>query len=249
MLSVGLVALLLRACAPNVDPQTQASLLTVESGGEPYAISDSNTGRSYYPRSYLEAVTLTERLIRDDARRFGPGDLGLGIGVVQIQTTNFARLGLTPSIALDPCLNLRVGSEMLAAAYREQYRAIGGAPSPRHRARALDRALQVYNSGRPYGVDAYVARVLLASRGAFVRSIIAPIEPPAALRPPIAAAAPIATAAARKPTKRTASRSASLRAPAARPQRSSDFYVDTASPQFQFTHSVPAAAASATSFR
>lgn len=235
MLSIAILGVMLRACAPNVDPQTQASLLAVESGGEPYAVSDSNTGKSYYPRSYLEAVALTERLIRDDDRRFGPNNPGLGIGVVQIQTTNFAHLGLTPELALDPCLNLRVGSDMLAAAYRKQYREIGGPPSPSHRTLALNHALQVYNSGRPYGVDAYVARVLLASRGAFVRSVVAPGVRPVAPRAAV--------------SRRFAQSIVSLRSKPARSVRngtlastrtSSAFYTDATSTQFQFDRSQPA---------
>jgi type IV secretion system protein VirB1 len=117
MIAPATLALLLQACAPTVNPQTQAALVSVESNANAFALHDNNTDRSYYPTTYRAAVTLAESLIRAGSEHFGAHDAGVDVGIAQINSRNFDRYGLTPAIALDPCMNLRVGSLMLTTLY------------------------------------------------------------------------------------------------------------------------------------
>ena len=171
MIASATLALLLRTCAPTVAVQTQAALVTVESSGEAFALHDNNTNQSYFPTDYGAAVTLTERLIRQDASRFGTANSGIDVGIAQIDTNNFASFGLTPALALDPCMNLRVGSLMLTTAYNREYASLPGIATSQRQQLALSRALQRYNSGKPTGDQQYVAKILLASQLSDVRAI------------------------------------------------------------------------------
>lgn len=149
MLTPAVLALLLRSCAGNVAPQTQAAVVAAESAGDAWALSDNTTRRVYRPRSYESAVPLARSLIdRGDS---------VDVGIGQINSGNFPALGVTPELMLHPCANLRVSSAMLTQAYRSQYAALGGTPSVTQL--ALERMLQIYNSGKPWGDDRYAALV------------------------------------------------------------------------------------------
>jgi type IV secretion system protein VirB1 len=57
------LAALMARCAPNVAPSTMAAIVRVESGGNPLAIGDNTTRRSYYPRDRATAELLARRLL------------------------------------------------------------------------------------------------------------------------------------------------------------------------------------------
>ena len=184
MIAPATLALLLQACAPTVNAQTQAALVTVESDATVFAVHDNNTARSYFPRTYGEAVPLVEKLFREDAQRFGARKAGIDVGIAQIDSDNFAQYGLTPEIALDPCMNLRVGSMMLTSLYGQEYAALAGEPDVARKQHALSRALQRYNSGKPTGDQKYVAAILMAAGQQYVRAATA-YETPIAESPAI----------------------------------------------------------------
>src|SRR3546814_1657563 len=78
---------------------------------------------------------------------------------MQINSANFARLGLTPETVFDPCTNLRAGAHVLTDNYRRA--------SDAGRADPLRAALSEYNSGsRTRGLtNGYVGRVYAAAKG------------------------------------------------------------------------------------
>ncbi len=127
-----LLELFLR-CAPSVGAVTMSALVAYESGGNPYAIGDNTTRRSYAPAGAGQAAALAVRLLRAGHR--------IDVGYAQIDSDNFARLGLDPSAAFDPCTNVAAGARILTEAYARAGRRFGPGQT------ALVHALSAYNSG------------------------------------------------------------------------------------------------------
>ena len=84
------------------------------------------------------------------------------LGLMQINSANLARLGLSIADAFDACRSIKAGAQMLEADYRA----------------AMRDALSRYNTGDPVRgiVNGYVARVEASAR-AVVPSISASGEP------------------------------------------------------------------------
>lgn len=137
------------ACSPTVDPVTASALVEVESGFNPHAIGVVGGALYRQPRSQAEAISTAKSL---DA-----GGWIYSVGLAQINSRNFTRLGLNSSSALDPCANLRAMQVLLSEC---QDRSAG---SPQI---ALRRALSCYYSGNSErGIrDGYVARVVASAR-------------------------------------------------------------------------------------
>jgi type IV secretion system protein VirB1 len=145
---LALVALI-RHCAPAIAPSTMAAIVRVESGGDPLAIGDNTTRRSYYPRDRATAERLARRLL--DA-----GHL-LDVGIAQIDSMNFAGFGVTAHTIFDPCVNLSIGARILSGDYAFAARRYRDAQV------ALRHAIGMYNTGRLNGGASYIARVLAAA--------------------------------------------------------------------------------------
>ena len=96
--------------APLVAPETVLAFAQAESAMNPYAVHDNTTRRSHAPTTAGEAAVLARRLL----------DQGHSIdaGLMQINSTNFARTGLTAETAFDPAHSIRAGGEILVDAYR-----------------------------------------------------------------------------------------------------------------------------------
>lgn len=144
-----MLAALLMHCAPTVAPSTMTAIVQVESGGNPLAIGDNTTRRSYYPRNRSSAEALARRLLEQ-------GHL-LDLGIAQIDSMNLAGFGVNVRTIFDPCVNLSVGARILSGDYavaREQYR--DGQIALRH-------AIGMYNTGRLNAGEGYVRRVLAAA--------------------------------------------------------------------------------------
>ncbi len=182
-ISPQLLTALIRACAPQVNPVTQAAVITVESSGDAWALHDDNDGRVYRPGSFRDAVRLATNLIAGNRQRYGKADAGVDVGVGQINSNNFANLGVDAGWMLHPCPNLRVSSTMIASAYFTQYAILASLPDPQRDQLAIRRALQIYNSGRPSGDESYVENVIGALHSPFVKRlqlasvVIAPTYP------------------------------------------------------------------------
>jgi type IV secretion system protein VirB1 len=126
-----------------------AAIVEVESGGDPLAIGDNTTRRSYYPHDRATAERLARRLL--DA-----GHL-LDAGIAQIDSMNFAGFGVTVHTIFDPCINLSVGARILNGDYAFAAQRYGDGQV------ALRHAIGMYNTGRLNGGANYIARVLAAA--------------------------------------------------------------------------------------
>jgi type IV secretion system protein VirB1 len=135
-----------------------AAIVQVESGGDPLAIGDNTTKRSYYPRDPATAERLARRLL-------GAGHL-LDIGIAQIDSMNFAGFGVTAHTIFDPCVNLSVGARILSGDYTFAAQRYG------HGQIALRHAIGMYNTGRLNAGARYIARVVAAAaiRDSYARS-------------------------------------------------------------------------------
>lgn len=160
-------------CAPEVAPSTLAAIVSVESGGNPYAIGVNRGTRVRQPKSAAEAVVAANGLLARGANI----DLGLG----QVNSNNLKWLGLSVQAAFDPCRNIAAAARVLTNNYR---RAVSlGISSP------LGAALSAYNTGsmrRGYG-NGYVAKVYRAS-GALLLASAVPVN---VALPPVQAVQPV----------------------------------------------------------
>ncbi|MBX4899650.1 type IV secretion system lytic transglycosylase VirB1 [Rhizobium bangladeshense] len=142
---------LARTCAPSVSSSTLAAIAKVESGFNPLAIHDNNTGKIISARSGREAVEVIDELLSKGH--------SIDVGLMQINSANFSNLGLTPLVALDPCSSLRAASIVLEGRY-------AGGETAEAQQHALRQALSAYNTGdlsRGFQ-NGYVQKVELASR-------------------------------------------------------------------------------------
>lgn len=98
-------AVLLEQCAPAIAPVTMAAIVQQESGGNPLALHDNTTGKSYTPGTMAEVARRARELI-------GQGH-SVDIGLAQINSRNLQRLGVGIKQALEPCENLRAAQAVL----------------------------------------------------------------------------------------------------------------------------------------
>jgi type IV secretion system protein VirB1 len=174
------LAAALRACAPASAPDTIAAIVEVESGGWPYAINDNTARRSYRPGSRAEALRIADAAL--SARH------SVDVGIAQVNSSNFRAFNVNAATMLEPCANLRVGSAILAGAYRVAAARYSGRPQ------ALWHAIMAYNSGSIYAGEGYVRSVVetasppspvVPSIGIITPSTVAeePLLPPAEIIP------------------------------------------------------------------
>jgi type IV secretion system protein VirB1 len=126
-----------------------AAIVQVESGGNPLAIGDNTTRRSYYPHDRATAERLARRLL-------GAGHL-LDVGIAQIDSMNFAGFGVTGHTIFDPCINLSIGARILSDDYSFAAQRYGDGQV------ALRHAIGMYNTGRLNAGARYIARVVAAA--------------------------------------------------------------------------------------
>ena len=148
MLAIALAAQIER-CAPQVAPSTMAAIVRVESGGDPLAIHDNTTSRSYHPRDRADAEAIAQQLLV--ARH----SLDLGIG--QINDVNLRAQGLNVQTVFDSCANLGAGARILSRNYAFAARRYGAGQV------ALRHAIGMYNTGMLDAGRGYIRSVLLAA--------------------------------------------------------------------------------------
>jgi type IV secretion system protein VirB1 len=139
---------LLQACAPTVAPSTLARVIQVESQGNPLAIHVNGVALEQKPRNAAEAAAL--------ARRYIAAGYSVDLGLMQVNSRNLERLGLTVAALLDPCENLAAGALVLTDFF------LSAAPRYSAPQAALQAALSAYNTGsfRRGFENGYVARYL-----------------------------------------------------------------------------------------
>jgi len=150
------IAQLSAECAPMVAPSTIAAIVSVESGSRPLAMWNNTTRSMVGFANVSQAVQYLRQAIAAGQQ--------VDVGLAQVDTENFASLGLTPRTAFNACTNIRAGATILHADW-EQARANGYRGQ-----KALYHAFEAYNSGRLWG-DAQYANKILGAAGAH-----APIE-------------------------------------------------------------------------
>lgn len=180
ILAFATLAALLRTCAPAVSADTMRAIVAVESHGYSYAISDNTSGVAYcvpgarvYPCSREQA-----NAIAATATAHGHS---IDVGLSQVNSGNFRSYKVAVADMLEPCANLRIGSTILANAYRSSTENFS---DPRE---ALMHAIMAYNTGSLYAGESYVqavAQMALADAGPTVPSIAILRAPVPASRQP-----------------------------------------------------------------
>ncbi|MBN8648653.1 MAG: lytic transglycosylase domain-containing protein [Caulobacterales bacterium] len=134
-------------CAINTHPETVKAIIRVESNGNPFAIGVNQAG-----------VHLRRANTAADASQIAAEAIGRGInidmGLMQINSANMRRLGLTTNDLFNPCTNIRVGTQILSINYSNAVQIHGQTET------ALKAALSAYNTGnmtRGFS-NGYVAR-------------------------------------------------------------------------------------------
>jgi len=137
-------------CAPLVHPDTARAIASVESSFNPYAIGVVGGALQRQPRTRAEALATIDALRADG--------WSYSVGLGQINVGNFARLGLTPGSALDPCTSLSAMQSVLSECFAR-------AASNHAAQHALRFALSCYYSGNfTTGLrHGYVGKVVRAS--------------------------------------------------------------------------------------
>jgi type IV secretion system protein VirB1 len=151
ILSVALFTQVWASCVGQaVAVETGAAVARAESGFNTLAVHDNTTGRSYTLHSLTEAIAVATAL-RAAGNSF---DLGL----MQVNSTNLARFGLTIAGAFDPCRNMATGAQILVDDYLAEH--ANGDVQLR-----LRQALSRYNTGESAAgfVNGYVTRVQAAA--------------------------------------------------------------------------------------
>ena len=136
-LSVAEFEALAARCAPWVPTVTLEAVAKTESALDPWVLHDNTTNRTAVPASLPAALARAKQWIgRRDS---------VDLGLMQIDSTNLARLGLSIANAFDACRSIEAGAKIL----EEDYRA------------AVRDTLSRYNTGDPVRgiVNGYVARV------------------------------------------------------------------------------------------
>ncbi|WP_074173716.1 lytic transglycosylase domain-containing protein [Caballeronia calidae] len=128
------IAALASACYPNVNPVTMGSIVAHESTNRQFAINVNGNYRLPRQPANAEEAAATIDWLQAKGMNF---DVGYG----QVNSANFAVLGLTGRQLLDPCTNLRAAAAVLTGCYARAARHQGEGQ------KALLHALSCYNTG------------------------------------------------------------------------------------------------------
>lgn len=121
-------------CAYNTHPDTVKAIIKVESSGNPLAIGvNFGGGRAHKPDNTQEAAQIARNLIANGKN--------IDMGLMQINSANMKRLGLTTEQIFDPCTNINIGTKILSQNYVQAVRIHGAGEQ------ALRAALSAYNTG------------------------------------------------------------------------------------------------------
>jgi type IV secretion system protein VirB1 len=138
-LSLTTAARLAAVSAPEVNAGTLLAFAYYESRLRPFVIHDNTTGQSVVSASASSAAAVAATLLTRGH--------GLDLGIMQVNSANLARAGLTLTTAFDPGESMRAGAMILTAAYRQCLRG-DLSPGQLGQQAALRCAASVYNTGR-----------------------------------------------------------------------------------------------------
>src|SRR5262249_44292284 len=109
-MSVALFTQVWASCVgPAVAVETGAAVARAESGFNTLAIHDNTTNHTYAPADLAQAVAIAAAL-----RSAGNS---IDLGLMQINSANLARVGLTIAGTFDPCRNIAAGAQILVNDY------------------------------------------------------------------------------------------------------------------------------------
>ena len=151
MHAVAALTVLVQQCASEVATEAVVPLVVTESGGDDLAIN-VNRGPRVRAGSIAEGAALV--------RRYMAQGYTVDVGLAQINSANFARLGVSVEQAFDPCTNLRLASSLLQEGYGLASRHYSGLD-------AISATYSLYNTGtltRGFR-NGYVGRVWSAASG------------------------------------------------------------------------------------
>ena len=151
MHAVAALTVLVQQCASEVATEAVVPLVVTESGGDDLAIN-VNRGPRVRAGSIAEGAALV--------RRYMAQGYTVDVGLAQINSANFARLGVSVEQAFDPCTNLRLASSLLQEGYDLASRHYSGLD-------AISATYSLYNTGtltRGFR-NGYVGRVWSAASG------------------------------------------------------------------------------------
>jgi type IV secretion system protein VirB1 len=106
--TVAAITLLVQQCAPEIATEAVAPLVVTESGGDDLSIN-VNHGPRVRARSVAEGAALV--------RQYMATGHTVDVGLAQINSANFSRLGVSVEQVFDPCTNLRLASVVLQDGY------------------------------------------------------------------------------------------------------------------------------------
>jgi type IV secretion system protein VirB1 len=132
-----------------VAPSTISAIVRVESGGRPLEMWNNTT------RSMIGSVNLAQAI--QYLRHAMAAGQQVDVGLAQVDTENFAALGLTPRTIFNACTNLRAGATILHADWQQAL------ASGYRGQKALYHAFEAYNSGRLWGDAQYANRIMGAA--------------------------------------------------------------------------------------
>ena len=143
------IASLARTCAPEIATETVVPLVLTESGGDPLQVN-VNRGPRLHAGSVAEGAAVV--------RRYVAAGYTVDVGLAQINSANFARLGVTVEQAFEPCTSLRLASIVLQQGYGLARRYYAGLD-------AVSATYSLYNTGTlTRGIrNGYVGRVWSAA--------------------------------------------------------------------------------------
>jgi type IV secretion system protein VirB1 len=129
--AVAAITVLAQQCASEVATEAVVPLVVTESGGDDLSIN-INRGPRVRAGSVAEGAALV--------RRYMAQGYTVDVGLAQINSANFARLGVTVEQAFDPCTNLRLASSLLQEGYGLASRHYSGLD-------AISATYSLYNTG------------------------------------------------------------------------------------------------------
>ena len=143
------ITALAQQCAPEIATEAVVPLVVTESGGDALAVN-VNKG----PRVRAESVAEGAAIVR----RYMAAGYTVDVGLAQINSANFARLGVTVEQVFEPCTNLKLASTVLQQGYGMATRYYTGLD-------AISATYSLYNTGTlTRGIrNGYVGRVWTAA--------------------------------------------------------------------------------------
>ncbi len=143
------IASLARTCAPEIATEAVVPLVITESGGNSLQIN-VNRGPRVHASSVAEGAAIV--------RRYVAAGYTVDVGLAQINSANFKRLGVTVEQAFEPCANLRLASAVLRQSFGLASRYYAGLD-------AISATYSLYNTGTlTRGLrNGYVGRVWSAA--------------------------------------------------------------------------------------